>query len=105
MFNEEVTVSRPKPSVILEYVDQKTYISEQILSAEAVYAVFYQGKPINLRSLHHLISHPGPKYGRHCFSNVGSAFNLADRLNKQFKTIDFEVVKLTTGVVQRENID
>lgn len=91
-------MARPKPTIILENVHPKTYKAEQVLDAEAIYAVFYQGKPINLRTLSHLVSYPGPKYKKVSFSNSGHAFNLAERLNKLFKTNDFSVYKLTTGV-------
>jgi len=91
-------VSRPKPSVLLEYTDPKTYKSEQVLQATAIYAVFYDGKPINLRSLNILIDYPGPKYKKISFSNPGHAFNLAEKLNKLFKTTKFEVFMLSQGM-------
>lgn len=90
-------MARPKPTIILENVNSKTYKAEQVLDADAIYAVFYKGKPINLRTLSHLISYPGPKYKKVSFSNSGHAFNLAERLNKLFKTEDFEVYKLVQG--------
>lgn len=90
-------MSRPKPSVLLDYTDPKTYKSEQVLEASAIYAVFYNGKPINLRSLNSLFNEPGPKYKKVSFSNPGHAFNLAERLNKLFKTDRFEVYELTGG--------
>jgi hypothetical protein len=90
-------MSRPKPTVILDYTDPKTYKSEQVLAAEAVYAVFHDGKPINLRSLNSLINYPGPKYKKCSFGNKGHAFNLAEKLNKLFKTDKFKVFKLTKG--------
>ncbi len=40
-------MSRPKPNILLEYVDKKTYRAEQILDAEAIWAVFYKGKPFS----------------------------------------------------------
>ena len=43
-------MSRPKPTVILENINNKTYKSEQVLEAEAIWAVFYQEKPFNLKS-------------------------------------------------------
>lgn len=95
-------MARPKPTIILENVNPKTYKAEQILDADAIYAVFYQGKPINLRTLSHLISYPGPKYKKVSFSNSGHAFNLAERLNKIFKTKEFAVFKLTSGVPYTE---
>ncbi len=97
-------MSRPKPTVILDYTDPKTYKSEQVLAADAVYAVFYDGKPINLRSLNSLINYPGPKYKKCSFGNKGHAFNLAEKLNKLFKTDKFKVFKLTAGeeIVEKE---
>jgi hypothetical protein len=90
-------MSRPKPVVLLNYTDPKTYKAEQVLEAEAIYAVFYEGKPINQRILHTLLDYPGPKYKKCSFSNQGHAFNSADKLNKLFKTNKFEVYKLTQG--------
>jgi len=90
-------MSRPKPKVLLDYTDPKTYKAEQILEAEAIYAVFYEGKPINLRSINSLLNYPGPKYKKVSFSNPGHAFNLAEKLNKLFKTDKFKVYELTGG--------
>jgi hypothetical protein len=90
-------MSRPKPSVLLNYTDPKTYKSEQVLKAEAIYAVFFDGQPINLRSLNSLLDYPGPKYKKVSFSNSGHAFNLAEKLNKLFKSDKFEVHMLTQG--------
>jgi len=83
----------------MEFTDPKSYRSEQILAADAIYAVFYDNKPINLRSLNSLVNFPGPKYKKVSFSNSGHAFNLATRLNKLFKTDKFTVVKLIEGEV------
>ncbi len=89
-------MARPKPTIILDQVD-KSYNSEQILQAEAIYAVYYEGKPINLRTMNTLVNYPGPKYKKVSFSNSGHAFNLADRLNKKFGTNLFSVMKLING--------
>ena len=91
-------MARPKPTIITEFVD-RNYNSEQILKAEAVYAVYYEDSPINLRSLNTLVDYPGPKYKKSSFQNSGHAFNLADRLNKLFSTDKFSVIKLTQGEV------
>lgn len=90
-------MARPKPSVLVEKVDKKTYKSLQVLRADAVYAVFYQGAPINVRTLSTIVDYPGPKYKKVSFVNAGSAFNLADKLNKEFETKDFTVVVMTSG--------
>ena len=95
-------MSRPKPQVLLEAVNKHTYKAEQVLMADAIYSVFYQGEPINLRTLSTIVSYPGPKYKKVSFSNSGHAFNLAERLNKIFKTDDFKVVRLTQGEIVTE---
>jgi hypothetical protein len=88
--------------VLLEAVNKQTYKAEQVLQAEAIYSVFYQNNPINLRTIHSLISYPGPKYKKVSFSNPGHAFNLAERMNKIFQTDEFVVVKLTQGEIVTE---
>lgn len=93
-------MSRPKPTVLLEQVDKKTYKVEQVLDAEAIWAVFYQGKPFNLKSSNMLTNYPGPKYKKVSFSNPGHAINLAKKLNKVFATEDFKVYKLVDGILQ-----
>ncbi len=95
-------MSRPKPTVILDHTDPKTYKSEQVLAAEGIYAVFYDGQPINLRSLNKLLDYPGPKYRKVSFSNPGHAHNLAERLNTLFKTDVFKVYLLTNGTIVEE---
>lgn len=81
----------------MEFVDGKTYRSEQVLEAEAIWAVFHQGKPFNLKSQNTLTNYPGPKYKKTSFSNPGHAHNLAKKLNQMFKTNEFAVYKLTHG--------
>lgn len=90
-------MSRPKPNVILEYVDNKTYKCEQILDAEAIWAVFYKNKPFNLKSSNSITNYPGPKYKKVSFSNPGHAYALSKKLNELFECKDFCVVKLTAG--------
>ena len=43
-------MSRSKPTVLVEYIDKKTYKAEQVLQAEAIWAVFYDNAPFNLKS-------------------------------------------------------
>lgn len=90
-------MARPQPTILLDHTHPKTYKSEQVLKADAIYAVFYDGAPINLRSLNSLVNYPGPKYKKVAFPNSGHAFNLAEKLNKLFKTNKFSVYKLTEG--------
>ena len=95
-------MSRPKPTVILEHINKQNYKAEQVLEAEAIWAVFYKGQPFNLKSLNVVTNYPGPKYKKVSFSNPGHAHNLAKKLNDLFKCEDFEVYRLTTGDVVHE---
>jgi hypothetical protein len=90
-------MSRPKPKVLLEITNKKTYKTEQILNAEAIWAVFYQDNPINLKTNSFVAQKVGPKYKKISFSNPGHAFNLAEKLNRLFNSSEFSVYKLTTG--------
>jgi hypothetical protein len=96
-------MSRPAPTILLENIDKKTYRSEQVLAANAIWAVFYQGQPFNLKSSNALTNFPGPKYKKTSFSNEGHAHNLAKKLNQMFNTTEFDVRKLIDGeVVKKE---
>jgi len=90
-------MSRPKPKVLLEVTDKKSYKTEQVLESDAIWAVFYKDKPINLKTTSIVAQDTGPKYKKVSFSNSGHAFNLAEKLNKLYNCQDFSVYKLTTG--------
>jgi hypothetical protein len=90
-------MSRPKPTVLLEHVNKTNYKSDQILSSEGIWAVFYDHQPINLKTQNMLIAYPGPKYKKVSFSNPGHAINLAKKLNTLFKCDKFSVVLLKAG--------
>ena len=90
-------MSRPKPNVLIEHTNKLTYKSEQVLASEGVWAVFYDAKPIKLKTKNLLLQYQGPKYKKVSFSNPGHAKNLAKKLNTQFKTEKFTVVLLTAG--------
>ena len=90
-------MSRPKPTVLLEHVNKANYKSDQILNSEGIWAVFYDGQPINLKTQNMLVAYPGPKYKKVSFSNPGHAINLAKKLNILFKCDKFSVVLLKAG--------
>lgn len=90
-------MSRPKPQILLEHINRTSYKTEQVLHSEGVWAIFYQGEPINLKSGNMLINYPGPKYKKTSFSNKGHAINLCKKLNVLFKTDQFTVVLLRQG--------
>jgi hypothetical protein len=87
-------MSRPRPTVLVELTNKTTYKTEQVLASEGVWAVFFDNKPINLKTSNLLVQYPGPKLS---FSNPGHAINLAKKLNTQFKTDKFTVVLLQQG--------
>ena len=90
-------MSRPKPNILAEVVNKTTYKTEQVLSSQGIWAVFYDTQPINLKTSNLLVNYPGPKYKKVSFSNPGHAINLAKKLNTAFKTDKFSVVLLTQG--------
>jgi hypothetical protein len=90
-------MSRPKPKVLIELTNKSTYKTEQVLASEGVWAVFFDGTPINLKTSNLLVQYPGPKYKKVSFSNPGHARNLAKKLNTQFKTDKFTVMLLNSG--------
>lgn len=90
-------MSRPRPKILVEHTDRVTYKSDQILASDGIWAVFYDGRAINLKVSNQLVQFPGPKYKKTSFSNPGHAINLAKKLNAQFKTDKFTVVLLTAG--------
>lgn len=92
-------MSRPKPQVLTEITSKTTFKTEQVLASAGIWAVFFNGQPINLKSFHYLGHGPGPKYKKVSFSNQGHAINLCKKLNKQFRTTQFTVVLLTAGDV------
>ena len=90
-------MSRPKPRVLVEVTNKQSYKTEQVLAAEGIWAVFFDGAPINLKTSNMLVQYPGPKYKKVSFSNAGHAINLAKKLNTQFKTDKFSVMLLKQG--------
>lgn len=97
-------MSRPKPEVLVEVTNKQTYKSEQVLAAAGIWAVFFDGTPINLKTSNLLVQYPGPKYKKVSFSNQGHAINLAKKLNTQFRTNKFSVVLLTQGETVFPNV-
>ena len=90
-------MSRPKPHILAELTNKATYKTEQVLASDGIWAVFFDGAPINLKTSNLLVQYPGPKYKKVSFSNSGHAINLARKLNIQFKSDKFTVVLLKQG--------
>lgn len=96
-------MARPAPHILLENRDNTAHQIEQVLEADAIYAVFYDGTPINLKTINFMVANPGPRYKKTSFSNPGHAVNLAERLNEQYNTDKFAVHKLVMGELYVEN--
>ena len=90
-------MSRSQPKVLVEMVDKKTYKVDQVLEAAGIWAIFFDGQPINLKNSHHYDGNTVPKYKKTSFSNPGHARNLCRKLNKQFMTSKFSVVFMNQG--------
>ena len=92
-------MSRPRPQVLVEITNKETYKTEQVLASDGIWAVYFEERPINLKTSNYLVQYPGPKYKKVSFSNPGHAINLAKKLNEQFQTDNFSVVLLDKGKV------
>lgn len=92
-------MSKTAPKVLVEMVDKATYRCDQVVEASGIWSVFYDGQPINLKSMHYLDDTQPPKYKKTSFSNPGHARNLCRKLNSQFKTDKFTVVYMNRGEV------
>lgn len=90
-------MSRPKPKIIAEHINEKIFKVNQILEADGIWAVFYKHKPFNLKCNNMYDDVSIPKYKKVSFSNPGHAKNLAKKLNLQFNCRDFTVVLLNSG--------
>lgn len=89
-------MARPKPTIIATY--QRGDKEIQVCDCQAIYAVFYRGRPIKIRSTAHDVIN-GFKYGKSSFPEPGHAVRLAQQLNLEFNTKDYTVVELRIGNV------
>jgi len=89
-------MARPKPNVLLDELEPSGMMFE-VCEADAVYSVYYKGKPIKIRRRDMTKRYPNSKYNKVSFPEPGHAFNLAERLNEKFNTADFTVIRLSGG--------
>jgi hypothetical protein len=78
-FSEYVYMSRPKPKVLLEITNKKSYKTDQVLESDAIWAVFYQDKPINIKK----------------WSNTHHSVNSFEELKKEINYFDHNKKYLT----------
>ena len=92
-------MSRPQPKILLEFVHSDSFKYDQILESDAIWAVYYNDAPFNLKSGSFLVNNISPNYKKVAFSNPGHAKNLAKKLNKTFNSTKFSVVMLLEGEI------
>jgi hypothetical protein len=90
-------MARTQTKILAEMVNKSTYKCDQIVEAAGIWAVVFEGQPINLKTSHYLNNETTPKYKKTSFSNPGHARNLCRKLNLQFKTTKFTVIFMNSG--------
>lgn len=85
-------MARPKPTVLMTH-DHGEY-SEQVLHAQDMFIVVFEGKPFNIRKVFERGGVVAHKYIRTTYPAPAHAERLADRLNQVYGTTLFSVVKL-----------
>jgi hypothetical protein len=86
-------MARPGAEILLSrQLDDFTGI--EVLSAQGLWTVLYKDKSINLKTKYWTERGELKKYVRTTYPNKKPADNLAKKLNKDFFTNDFTVVKI-----------
>lgn len=94
-------MARNAPTIICSHSKGDTIVD--ICEAESVYAVFYQGRPIMVRTHNPELAYQGYKYGKTSYPNPGHALRLAQELNRVYETDQFTVAVLNSGRTVKVN--
>lgn len=86
-------MARPQATILMKK-QLSDYLSVEVLAASALYAVVYKSQPFNLKQRYWNARGELIKYPKTTFPNQAPADNLADKLNREFFTTDFTVVKI-----------
>ena len=86
-------MARPGATTLLS-TQLDDFNSIEVLDAQGLYAVLYKDLPINLKTKYWTERGELKKYVRTTYPNKKPADNLAEKLNKDFFTTDFTVVKI-----------
>lgn len=88
---------KPAPKIYHETVNPITGDFVDVVSGNGIFAVFFQGNPINVRRHYKDPNNGLYHYTNLLFVNSGHAFRQARKLNNLFHTKDFTVVELDTS--------
>ena len=86
-------MARPSAEILLS-IQLDDFTGIDVLTAEGMYAVLYKEQPINLKTKYWTERGEVKKYLRTTYPNRSPADNLAAKLNKDFFTTEFTVVKI-----------
>jgi hypothetical protein len=87
-------MARPDPTILAEQHEPRRIV--QVIAAPTNYTLTFDGQPVALRFI--LPSTAAYyKYPRASWTNGGHAYNMADKLNRMFKTKAFGVAALSTN--------
>lgn len=89
-------MARPSPEALIDITDKNTWQMLEVLPATGVYAVVYDGGPINLR-VRNALTDGGYKYRRVSFPSPAAAIRHAMMLNEKFGCNRFSAVQLVPG--------
>lgn len=83
-------MARTPPKIELAFIDDDR-METDVIFAESVWVVCYQGRPVTMRRGPADFNYPGFKYMKSAWPYPGHAHNMAERLNKMFHTTEFTV--------------
>lgn len=86
-------MARPKPEIIISS-NITDWQSVDILKADHLYTVLYQGQAINIRQRYWSAQGETIKYLKTTYASRASAENLCTKLNTQFYTDKFTVKEI-----------
>jgi hypothetical protein len=85
-------MARPSAEVLLS-IEHETG-QDDILLAQGIWQVVYKGQPIAIRNVRYNRLACKFKYPRTTFNNEAHAHRLAEQLNKQTNSKDFDVIEI-----------
>ena len=85
-------MARPQPRIIDMAYDGDNII--EIIQCDQMYALTYKGRRVSIRKTTHTVDKVIYKYSKTQWPNKKTALNIANKLNTQFMTTDFDIVEV-----------